>query len=95
MKRRHRGRFLFGVAFAVLLADGVAAIWLGQVGARWPLVALGAALIAAAFGVAVCYRRWQLALGEVDAARRALRAEVEALKRALHDSGAGFDGDER
>jgi hypothetical protein len=93
--KRHRGRFLFGVAFVVLLADGVAAIWLGQVGARWPLVALGAALVLVAFGVAVFYRRWQVALNEVDAARRALRAEVEALKRVLHDSGAGLDGDGR
>jgi len=95
MKRRRRGRFLFGIAFVVLLADGVAAIWLGQVGARWPLVALGAILVAAAFGVAVFYRRWQVALDEVDAARRALRAEVEALKRVLHEPGAGSDGSER
>jgi hypothetical protein len=93
--KRQRGRFLFGVAFVVLLADGVAAIWLGQVGARWPLVALGAALILAALGVAAFYRRWQVALNEVDVARRAVRAEVEALKRALHDSGAGADGSER
>jgi len=95
MKRRHRGRFLFGVAFVVLLADGVAAIWLGQIGARWPLVVLGAVLVVAAFGVAVFYRRWQVALSEVDAARRAVRAEVEALKRVLHDSGAGSGGNGR
>jgi hypothetical protein len=93
MKLRRRGRILFGVAFVTLLADGVAAIWLGQVAARWPLLVLGAALIAAAFGVAAIYRRWQAALEEVEAARRALRAEVEALKRAVHDSRAGLGGD--
>jgi hypothetical protein len=94
MKLRRRGRLLFGVAFVTLLVDGVAAIWLGQVGARWPLVVLGAGLVAAALGVAVFYRRWQAALEEVEAARRALRAEVEALKRAVHDSRTGSDGHE-
>jgi hypothetical protein len=91
MKLRRRGRILFGVAFATLLVDGVAAIWLGQVGARWPLMGLGALLIAAALGVAALYRRWQAALEEVDAARRALRMEAEALRRALHDAKTGSD----
>jgi hypothetical protein len=93
MKLRRRGRLLFGVAFVTLLVDGVAAIWLGQVGARWALLALGAGLIAAALGVAALYRKWQAALDEVEAARRALRAEAEALRRALHDARAGSEGD--
>ena len=90
--KHQRGRLLFGFAFLLLLADGVAAIWLGQVGARWWLVALGALLIAAALGVAAFYRRWQAALDDVHAARRALRAEVEALRRAVHDARAGSGG---
>jgi hypothetical protein len=36
--------------------------------------------------------RWQAAMVEVDAARRALREEVEALKRAALDSRAPFHG---
>jgi hypothetical protein len=95
VKLRRRGRVLFGVAFLTLLVDGVAAIWLGQVGARWPLVAVGAVLVAAAVGVAALYRRWQAALDEVDAARRAVRAEAEALRRALHDLRTGSDGNGR
>ena len=89
--RRLRGRILFGFAFVALLADGVAAIWLGQVGGRWLLVALGTALVLGALGLGAFYRRWQAALQEVDLARRALREEVEALKRAVHDARSGFD----
>jgi hypothetical protein len=85
---RRRGRILYGIAFVVLLADGVAAIWLGQVGGRWPLVALGACLVLGSLGLGFVYRRWQAALDEVDLARRALRAEVEALRRVVSQGGA-------
>jgi len=84
-RRRRPGRVLYGVAFVVLLADGVAAIWLGQVGGRVALVVLGACLVLGSLALAALYRRWQAALDEVDLARRALREEVEALRRAVHD----------
>ncbi len=89
MIRRRPGRVLYAVAFVVLLADGVAAIWLGQVGARTALVALGAGLVLASLGLGVLYRRGQAALDEVDRARRALKDEVEALRRAVHDGPPG------
>ena len=91
MKRRP-GKILYGIAFVVLLIDGVAAIWLGQVGARTSLVVLGAGLILGALALGLVYRRWQAALEEVDRARRALREEVEKLRRAVHDvpPGAGL-----
>jgi len=91
MKRRP-GKILYGIAFVVLLIDGVAAVWLGQVGARTSLVVLGAGLILGALALGLVYRRWQAALEEVDRARRALREEVEKLRRAVHDvpPGAGL-----
>jgi hypothetical protein len=82
---RRPGRVLYGIAFVVLLADGVAAIWLGQVGGRVALVVLGACLVLGSLGLGVLYKRWQAALEEVDRARRALRDEVEALRRVVHD----------
>jgi hypothetical protein len=89
MNRRRRGRVLYGFGFLVLLADGVGAIWLGQVGDRLPLEALGVLLVAGAVGLGTFYRRWQSALEEVALARQALRAEVEALKRVVRDARAG------
>ncbi len=89
MSRRRPGRLLYGIAFVVLLVDGVAAIWLGQVGGRAALVALGACLVLGSLGLGILYRRWQTALDEVDRARRALRDEVEALRRAVHDAPPG------
>jgi hypothetical protein len=89
--RRRPGRILYGIAFVVLLIDGGAAIWLGQVSGRVSLVVLGACLVLGSLGLGVVYRRWQAALDEVDRARRALREEVEKLRRAVHDvpPGAG------
>jgi hypothetical protein len=89
MSVRRPGRILYGIAFVVLLADGVAAIWLGQVGARTALVVLGACLVLGAIGLGILFRRWEAALEEVDRARRALRAEVEALRRVVHDTPRG------
>jgi UPF0716 family protein affecting phage T7 exclusion len=86
MSLRGRGRTVFLVAFAVLLADGAAAIWLGQVSGRGVLVGVGLVLVAAALGLALVHRRWQAALDDVDAAQRAMRREVEALRRAAADA---------
>jgi membrane protein implicated in regulation of membrane protease activity len=83
MRPRARGRVLSVVAFVALVADGAAAIWLGQVAGRWPLVVLGVVLLVAAVAVVLLYRRWQMALDELEAARRALRSEVDAMRRAV------------
>jgi hypothetical protein len=92
MSRRRPGKILYGIAFVALLIDGVAAIWLGQVGGRVALVVLGVCLVLGALGLGIVYRRWQAALDEVDRARRALKDEVEKLRRAVHDAppGAGL-----
>ena len=89
MTLRERGRATFVVAFVVLLADGGAAIWLGQISGRGLLVGLGLVLVIAALALAVLHRRWQAALDEVDAAQRAMRREVDALRQAVMDARAG------
>jgi UPF0716 family protein affecting phage T7 exclusion len=89
MTSRDRGRIAFVVAFVVLLVDGAASIWLGQVSGRGAFVGFGLALVVAAAGLGLVYRRWKAALNEVDAARRAMRVEVEALRQAVHDARAG------
>jgi len=89
MTLRGRGRALFVVAFVVLLADGAAAIWLGQISGRGVVLGVGVVLVAAALGLAVLHRRWQAALDEVDAAQRAMHREVDALRRAVVDARAG------
>ncbi len=82
MNARGRGRTVFVVGFVVLLLDGAAAIWLGQVSDRGVLVGLGVVLVAAAAGLALVYRRWLAALDAVDRAQREAHREVEALRRA-------------
>jgi len=91
----HRpGRIVFGLGFGVLLLDGAAAVWLGQVSGRALLVVLGLVLIASAAGVVVAYRRWLRALEEVDAARAELRREIRRLRDAVagaRGSGPGLN----
>jgi UPF0716 family protein affecting phage T7 exclusion len=87
-----RGRLVFLAAFVVLLADGAAAIWLGQVSGHGLLVGVGLVLVAAAVGLAAVYRRWQAAVAEVAAARRAMRREVDALRRVVAAARLGGSG---
>lgn len=83
------GRVAFAVAFVVLLLDGVAATWLGQITAHRALLVAGVVLIGTAASVALLYHRWLTALAEVEAARRDLMQELGALRRAVEDSRAG------
>lgn len=85
MTPRRSGRLVFGVAFVILLIDGAAAIWLGQISGRGILVVVGLALVLAAAGLVLVYRRWRAALEEIDAARRDLQAEIGALRSAVED----------
>jgi hypothetical protein len=88
------GRFVFGVGFVILLVDGAAAIWLGQITGRGALVVVGLVLVLAAVALTVIYRRWHGALLEIEAARRDLHAEIGALKSALADARAGQHRDD-
>lgn len=89
MKPPRKWTAAFGVAFVVLLLDGVAAVWLGQITGRRSLLVLGLVLMAAALGVGALYQRWRRALEELEAARDDLKREIGALRRAVEDSRAG------
>jgi hypothetical protein len=77
------GRVVFATGFVLLLFDGAAAIWLGQILGRRLLVVTGILLVAAAAGLVVVWRRWSRAIAEVDAARAELAAEVLRLRDAV------------
>ena len=83
------GRAAFGVAFVVLLLDGIAAVWLGQLTAHRALFVVGIVLMGAALSVSLLYQRWLRALEDVERARRELMAELGALKRAAAEARAG------
>lgn len=89
MKRKRLYGLTFGVAFVLLLVDGVAAVWLGQITGRRSLLVVGLLLIAASLAVALMYGRWRRALEEIEAARRDLVEEIGALRRAVEDARAG------
>lgn len=82
MNRRRKGRVLFGLGFVVLLIDGAAAIWLGQVSGRASLIVVGVMLVFAALAVIWAWHRWQEALDAVDVARAELKMEIGRLRQA-------------
>lgn len=92
MKPPRKWTVAFGFAFVVLVLDGVAAIWLGQLTGRRSLLVVGLLLMAAALGVGVIYQKWRRALDEIEAARADLKREIGALRRAVEDSRAGGRG---
>jgi len=94
MMSARSGTFVFGVGFVILLIDGAAAIWLGQITGRGALVVVGLVLVLAAVALTVIYRRWHQALVEIEAARRELQAEIGALRGALDDARAGRHRDD-
>lgn len=89
MTKRRTARAVFAVGFWVLLVDGAAAIWLGQVSDRPMLVVVGVALVLASLAVTAAYRRWMIALDAVDAARADLKAEIGRLRDAADAARTG------
>ncbi len=82
---------MFIVGFVVLLIDGAAAVWLGQLTGRRLLIFVGLGLLAAALGLVVAWRRWQEALDAVDAARADLKQEIARLRAAAAEARSGRD----
>ena len=91
--RRESGRLVFIVGFVVLLADGAALIWLGQLSGNATMIGVGVALTLAAALLVVAYRHWVLALGDVEALRRDLRGEVDRLRAAAAAARDGYHPD--
>ena len=94
MMSARSGRFVFSVGFVILLIDGAAAIWLGQISGRGALVVVGLVLVLTSAVFALIYRRWLQALADVAAARRDLQTEIGALRSTLNDARAGRHRDD-
>lgn len=93
MKSRRTWRLVLGVGFVILLADGAAAIWLGQVSGRRGLVVVGLLLLVAAAVLVVLYRRWMADLDEVEALRREVHREIARLRDAVDEAAGRRPGD--
>jgi hypothetical protein len=68
-----------------LLLDAVLLVLAGWWSGRVALVVWGSVFLCGAGGVILVWRRYLAHLGEVDAARRAVRAEVDRLRIALRE----------
>lgn len=94
MKSRRVGRIVCVTGCVVLLIDGAAAIWLGQLTDRLLLIVVGLVLLAGALFLGLMYGRWMDALEDVDAAMRDRRLAADALRRGLEEGrarGSHFD----
>lgn len=81
---RRPSRTLTTLAVGVLLLDAVLLVFGGVVLGRGLLVAVGAALGLLAGLVVLAWRRYRRTMAEVDAARREIRGDVEAIRELLH-----------
>ena len=88
MTRRGVVRVVFAIAFAVLLLDGAAAIWLGQLWGRRPVVIAGVLLLVASIAVVFWHRRWMRDLDAIEVAKRELRSSIDALRSVVADAQA-------
>ncbi|HEY2805337.1 MAG TPA: hypothetical protein VGI92_05710 [Gemmatimonadales bacterium] len=86
LNRRRLVRTAMIVGFILFLVDGGAAVWLGQLSGRTGLVVVGVMLLVVAAGVVIAYFRWIRLLDEVAVARRALREDLEGLRRSASDA---------
>jgi hypothetical protein len=84
--RRGVVRLVFGIAFTVLLLDGAAAIWLGQLWGRRIIVVVGLLLLAAAVAVVLWHRRWMRDMDAIELAKRELRHSIDALRSVVADA---------
>ena len=86
MKRRWLIGLVFAAGFLLLLLDGAALVWLGQLLGRPLLIAVGVVLVLAAAGVVIAWRRWTQLLDEVEAERRGVKDAIRGLRDALSEA---------
>lgn len=82
-RRAVRAGLVAAVGF--LLLDAVLLILAGVWSDRYVLVFWGVVFVAGAVGVTFLWRRYLSHLGELDAARRDMRDEVEQLRLTFRD----------
>jgi hypothetical protein len=85
---RVRGKALTVLAVGCLLLDGVLLLLAGIWGRRAGPLAGGIFCLCAAGGVALLWRRHQRAVTELDEARRAVQAEIQALRALVRGDSA-------
>jgi hypothetical protein len=81
---RRPSRTLTTLAAGVLLLDAVLLVFGGVVLGRAVLVAVGAVFGLLAGLVVLAWRRYRRTMAEVEAARREIRGDVEAIRELLH-----------
>ena len=86
MRRRWVIGLVFAAGFMLLLVDGAALVWLGQLLGRPMLIVVGVVFLGAAAGVVVAYRRWVQLLDEVEAERRGVKDAIRGLRDALSEA---------
>ena len=86
MRRRWIIGLVFAAGFMLLLVDGAALVWLGQLLGRPMLMVVGVVFLAAAAGVVVAYYRWVRLLDEVEDERRGVKEAIRGLRDALSDA---------
>jgi hypothetical protein len=79
------GRALATLAVGFLLLDAVLLVWLGLELSRGGLVAGGIVCTLTAGAVVLGWRRYRRTLTDLDAHRREVRAEVEAIRDLLKE----------
>ena len=81
---RTPSRALTTIAVGVLLLDAALLAVAGVTLDRWPLLVGGGICAVLALLVAIGWRRYRRVLGEIEAARREMRHEVESIRDLLH-----------
>lgn len=79
------GRSLATFAVGFLLLDAVLLVWLGLELRRRGLVAGGIACALGAALVVVLWRRYRQTLADLEAGRREMKAEAEAIRQLLRE----------
>jgi len=86
MKRRWVIGLVFAAGFLLLLLDGAALVWLGQLLGRPVLIVVGVVLLLASAGVVIAWRRWVDLLAALESERRAVKEAIAGLRDALSSS---------
>ncbi len=86
MRRARLMSAVFVIAFVLLLLDGAALIWLGQLWGRLLVVVAGVLFLVASVAVAFWHRTWMKDLEAIEIAKRERRQSIDDLRSVLEDA---------